>query len=168
MILVAQQIDAARLAGFVTGLICFLVVYLLISAVIGAIILRIACWLYNKFAGGPKTRESVPSPTFGRAITICLTIALVALGTSFIIGLIVGGAGAALGQNIRSIQAAAQLISLPLTFLISIGILQTMLPTSFSRAALVALLNTAIGIIIFLLVATPLVIAIMTIRRSIP
>ncbi len=148
MMVLAQQPDPARLAGMLVGMACGLGVALVIGTLIGAVVLRAACWLYNSFAGGAKSREAVPQPAFGKAMGIAFVAMLVNLGTSFVVGLIVGGGAAALGRDMSSAQTTAQLVAVPVSFFVLAGMISGMLPTSFGRAALVALLYLAIAIII--------------------
>jgi hypothetical protein len=68
----------------VVGLIA--VVALAIGTVIGAVILRTACWLYNKAAGG----EAVPEPSFAKAMLIAFLTAVV---VSLLAAVVTFGAG---------------------------------------------------------------------------
>jgi hypothetical protein len=96
-------------------------------AVLGAVILRAACALYNKMAGGAGSPSAVPKPEWGRAILITFVTAIVNFGAGLLLGF--GG-----GEMLNI------LIAVPAAFLVMAGMLTAMLPTSFPRALLVTLL----------------------------
>ncbi len=168
MMLLAQQPDPARLAQVLAGLLCVLGVALVIGTLIGAVVLRTACWLYNLFVGGAKSRDAVPMPDFGKAMGIAFVAALVNMGTSFVVGLVVGGGMAAMGKDLGAAQSVAQLVAVPVSFLVLAGMISGMLPTSFGRAALVALLYLAIAIIITVVILVMMVIVFAAIGAGLP
>ncbi len=102
-----------------------------------AAILRVSCWLFNKFAGGPGSPGSVPQPNFGKACVIALVAWIVQGVASFGVGLAVGPGGAAAGAN----HIIAMLVSVPIAFIVFAALVSTMLPTTFGRAFGVALCN---------------------------
>jgi hypothetical protein len=136
-------------AAVIAGMLCGL----LIGTLIGAVILRAACWLYNKMAGGPKSPSAVPEPEFGRAMLIVFVTAIVQMGVGFVLGLVIGGGAAATGQaDNPSMRLLPSLIGLPLGFLVMAGMLTAMLPTTFPRALLVALLEYFVIIVIAVII----------------
>ncbi len=182
---------------------------MLIGCLIGAVILRAACWFYNKMAGSPspplRPREfgddyeppaglgkgagpgiqevpdqgyhpsiedirkpeyesfvspsGVPEPTFGQAFAIVLVAYLINLVISVAINFALAGAaggpamvqGPRLGGGIPSTSLLSSLILLPISVLVQGGIISAMLPTSFGKGLLVALICVAIGIVIALI-----------------
>ena len=149
LVLLAQGQQAARAAGTIAGFLCAMGTFLVIGTLIGAVILRTACWLYNTFVGGRKTSRSVPEPDFGKAMGIAFVTWLVNVGVSFAIGFVVGGTAAAMGQARSNAPVAiAQLISIPPSLLVLAGLITAMLPTTFGRALLVALIYVAISLMI--------------------
>jgi hypothetical protein len=122
------------------GLLCGLVIGVAIGTLIGAVILRAACWLYNKIAGGPNSASAVPEPDFGKAILICFVTALVNSGIQLVLGLVASQMG-----------AATNLISLPISFIVMAAMLTSMLPTTFGRGLLVALLEFVVIIVVCLI-----------------
>jgi hypothetical protein len=136
---------------------------LLIGTVIGAVILRAACWLFNSMAGGDERRGGVPEPEFGRAMLITFVTFLVQTGVQMVIGFVTG-AGAAAAEQAKPgaggpAQLMASLIALPVGFLVMAGMLTAMLPTSFPKALLVALLEYVIIIIIAAIIIGGLILA---------
>jgi hypothetical protein len=129
-------------------MLCAMIVGLTIGTLIGAVILRAACWLYNSMVGGPKSPSAVPEPTMGRAMGIVFVTLLVNFAVSFGVGLVVGGGAAAAGGDTQMAGIIAQLVSIPISFLVMAGMLTALLPTTFPRALLVALLEFAISIVI--------------------
>jgi hypothetical protein len=138
MLVLAQQ-ESAQIAG----LLCGLVMALVMGTLIGAIILRAAIWAFNKLAG---TDAAVPEPTFGKAM-------LVAFVTSFVNNIAGIGLGFVLGASLRAaglegiqLQAVVQAIAMPFGILVAGGMLSVLLPTTFMRGILVALIMMAIAI----------------------
>jgi hypothetical protein len=151
-----MQGGQGQVGGMIGGLLCVLLVGLPIGALISAVILRAACSFFNKLAGPDR---AVPEPGFGKAMGIAVVCLLVNLVASVAIGLIVGAGGGVAQAGKGATQLIANLVSIPVSFLVMGGILTAMLPTSFQRGVLVALIHTAIaiaigiviGIIVFIL-----------------
>ncbi len=162
MILMAQQVDAARLGGFLVGMLCTLSVILVVGTLVGGLLLMFACGLYNKFAGGRKSRDAVPEPTIGKAMGIVLVAALANMAVGFVIALVVVGGAAATGRNPNSAAVLVQLLSAPVGILALTAMIAAMLPTSLGRAALVALLHAAIGVLIVATIGILVLVSIMT------
>jgi len=143
MWLLAQFPQNAPNAGaFIGGMVCGLIIGVAIGTLIGAVILRAACWLYNKLVGGADSPSAVPEPDFNKAVIICFVAALVQFGLGMVLGL--AGVAAQLGPTM------VNCISVPLSFLVTAAMLSAMLPTTFPRALLVALLQFVVIIVIVL------------------
>jgi hypothetical protein len=142
-------------AGALLGGICIaLVVGLLIGTLIGGIILRAACSLYNKMAGGDKITYGVPEPTFGKAMGIALVILVVQILINFTINLVVGAgaqAAGASGTAAAGFNLLGLLGSLLIGILVMSGLLTALLPTNFGRAILVTLLYQVIFIVVVII-----------------
>ena len=144
--LLGQVRPGAPEAGAVLGgMLCGLVVGVAIGTLVGAIILRCACWLYNKMVGGPGSEASVPDPSFGQAMAIAFVTMLVQFG----LGLVLGIAGLAAQMP----PGAVNLISIPLSYLASAAMITAMLPTTFPKGLLVALLYIVICIVLAVVIA---------------
>lgn len=113
-----------------------------IALVVGAIILRAGCWLFNKMAGGEGSPGSVPGPGFGKAILVVLVTGIVQVVAAFVLGSILAGRGLAM----------INLISLPLSFLVSAGMISALLPTSFVKGLGVAVCEYIMMIVVFAIV----------------
>jgi hypothetical protein len=73
---------------------------LFIGTLIDAVILRAACALFNKMAGGGPSKGGVPEPEMGRAMLITFV--------TFLVHLVVGAAGGiALGVGAQVAPQAA-------------------------------------------------------------
>ncbi len=118
MMLLAQQPHAARIAGFLAGVVLCLGITLIVGTLVGAVILRSACMLYNSFVGGSKTRRAVPLPDFSRAMGIVFLSIVAYIGASVVVGLAIGGSVGMLGKDVRIAQGIAQLVILPLGFFV--------------------------------------------------
>jgi hypothetical protein len=127
-----------------------LAVLVAIGTVTGAIILRAGCWLYNKLAGGAGSGNSVAEPDFGKAMLICFVTSLVQCGVGVVAGIAGAGFAAQMGPT------AVNLITLPLSFLTMAAMLSAMLPTTFVRGLLVALLQLVVCLIIAAVFLLPL------------
>ncbi len=150
--LLAQQVDAARAAGAVVGFLCGLSVVLLIGTLVGAAILMGACKLFNTMVRKPASRNGVPMPNVGKAMGIIFATMLVNVILSLIIGFAIGVGAAAMGGNDRMASVSIQLISNSLSYFLLTGMLTAILPAPLGRAALVALLYYAMGIIIVVMI----------------
>jgi hypothetical protein len=124
---------------FEAGAICGFVMFIALGALIGAVFLRAAIALYNKLAGGPQSASSVPEPAFGKAIGINLVAMLIDVALGFLIRLIAGPGTMSADPDSQGFNLGAQLISLPVSLLVTAALLSAMLPTSFGRAILVTL-----------------------------
>lgn len=154
--LIAQGPDAGAAGAVLVGALCGLVVGVALGTLIGAVILRASCSFFNRL--GASSGSSVPEPSFGQAMLITFVTTVVNFAASFVVGMMVGVGGAAAaargGQAAATgINLLAQAISLPITFLILAGMMAAMLPTSFGKACLVALIYIAIVIVIVVIIA---------------
>jgi hypothetical protein len=133
--------DAGRLGVFV----CFMVVGIAIGTLIGAILLRAACALYNRLAGGKNSPSSVPEPELGKAMGIALVTAIVNAVIGYLLEFAIGvGAAAAMADQgntiiLRNMVILAYLLSFPVSLLVMAGMNALMLPTTFGRGILVTL-----------------------------
>lgn len=134
------------------GVLCAMMFVLLLGTVVGAVILRAAVSLCNKFLGADDSDGGVPEPSFGKAIGITFVTTLVNFVAGFMIGLVIGGAAAVGGADPQAGGIVAQLVSLPVGFLVMAGMLTLMLPTTFGRALLVALCHFLIVIVIVVVI----------------
>ncbi len=125
--------------------IVFFLVGFFIVLVVGAIILRAGCWLFNKMAGGEGSPGSVPGPGFGKAILVVLVTLIVQVVAGIVLGAI-GSLRADMGP------AMINLISLPLSFLVSAGMISALLPTSFVKGLGVAVCEYIMMIVVFAIV----------------
>ena len=115
-----------------------------IALLVGAIILRAACWLFNKMAGGEGSPGSVPSPGFGKAMLMVLVIGIIQVVAGIVMGILLVNAGMGI--------VMLQLVSTPISFLVAAGMISALLPTSFSRGLGVALCQFIISILIIVFV----------------
>ncbi len=125
-----------------------IVVGLLVGLAIGAVILRAAVSLYNRMSGGANSRNAVPSPSFGKAMGIVFLSGLVNMVLNFIAGFGIGILGVVTSADPERVKLVATLISLPIGFLVTAGMLRALLPTSFGRAVLVTLCQYLILIVV--------------------
>ena len=124
--------------------IVFLVIGLLIGLAIAAVILRAACALFNKMAGGAGSPGSVPSPGFGKAMLMVLVIGIIQVVAGIVLGV--------MGVTANMTPIMANLISTPISFLVSAGMISALLPTSFGKGLGVALCQFIIMILILVAV----------------
>jgi hypothetical protein len=132
----------------IAGVLIVFIVFFAIGVAIGAIILRAAVSMYNRFAG---PTSQVPEPDLGRAMLIVFVTFLVNLLAGFAVG-VVFGLGAA-GHPDQNTKIIANFASLPVSFLVMAGMLSSMLPTTFGRAALVTICQYVISLLIGLVIA---------------
>jgi hypothetical protein len=130
---------AVAIVGVLIGLTCGL----LIGTLVGAVILRAACSAFNKLS---QPQNHVPEPELSKAMLISFVTTVANWILSFIIGRIVGDALEADVMPPLQIQVIALLINLPTSTFVMAGINSLMLPTTFGRGLLVALLYIAIAI----------------------
>jgi hypothetical protein len=128
---------------------CGLVIFLPIAALITAVMVRAACSFFNKLAGADR---AVPEPSFPKALGIAVVGMVTNVVVSTLLGLVLGVAGHAAQLNAGPTELIANLISIPVSFFVLGGILTVMLPTSFQRGLLVALIYCGIAIAIGLIV----------------
>lgn len=152
MMLLAQQVDAARAAGALVGFLCGLSVILVIGTLIGAGILIGSCKLFNTMVRKPASRNGVPMPEIGKAMGIIFATTLLNVVLAIVIGVAAGVGATAMGGGNRMTSVIVQLISNSLSFFLLTGMLTALLPAPIGRAALVALLYYAISIIIVVLI----------------
>jgi hypothetical protein len=128
-------------------LLCALVFGATVGTLVCALCLRVAIRLYNRLAGGASSPSSVPEPTLGKAmwITFAIFVAQVIVGM-LVIGP-VGGDGA-MTAGARGSDVVTQVISIPVSFLIAVGILSAKLPTTFGRAILVSLCDMLVSLLV--------------------
>jgi hypothetical protein len=99
---------------------------------------------------GIRRAVGVPEPELLKAMGIVLAIGVANFVANFCIGLALGGAAAPLGQlgggrGVDPMAALlANLVTIPIDFLIQAALLSAMLPTSFGKAALVSLIQILI------------------------
>jgi hypothetical protein len=125
-------------------LICALAIGLAVGTLLGAVFLRVgvalcnkAIALNNKMAGVASSLGSVPEPAFGKAMWITFEISMLQMVAGFLIFGVFPGDGT--GARGRIVDVAAQLLLVPVGFLITVGVLSAKLPTTFGRAILVTL-----------------------------
>ncbi len=137
-------------AGLLVGVICVFLIAVPIGALIAAVILRAACSIFNKLAGPEK---AVPEPGFGKALGIAAATLVVNVLVGIVIGVVFGAGAVAAGASPAQTQILVNLISMPAGFLVMSGMLTAMLPTSFGRSLLIALIAYAVMIAIGVVVA---------------
>lgn len=93
--------------------------------------------------------EPIPMPSLLRGMGIVLLNTLFGGAVGFIIGGAIGAvAQPANPQDVQKLQLVVQAITAPFGFLIYCAVLSSMLPTTFARAALVALMHYLIVVLI--------------------
>ena len=140
-------------------MLCALAIGLAVGTLLGAVFLRWAVALYNKIAllnnmmaGGDLSRSSVPYPAFGKAMWITFETSVFQLIAGLLIFGLFRGDGA--GTRGRVVDGVAQLLFVPVSFLITVGVSSAKLPTTFGRAILVTLCDMLlVGLVVGLLVA---------------
>jgi hypothetical protein len=129
------------------GLLCALAIGVAVGTLIGAVCLRAAVALYNQLAGGASSPRSVPEPALGKAmwITFAIFVAQIIVGSLISLG---AGPEATTAARAPERVVVAQLISVPVNFLIAAGILSAKLPTTFGRAILVTLCDLLVSLVV--------------------
>jgi hypothetical protein len=126
--------------GGALGLVlCSLAFGVVLGTLIGGVILRAACALYNKLAGGKRSPTSVPEPLLGKAMGITFVTTLVNAIAGVTIGILIGAGGVAAGADQRWTAAMVQLLAFPVSLLVMAGMNAALLPTTVARGLLVAL-----------------------------
>ncbi|REJ95072.1 MAG: hypothetical protein DWQ29_02285 [Planctomycetota bacterium] len=126
-----------------------LVFAVLLGTAIGAVILRAACSIFNKFA---EPQNHVPEPSFGYAMLIAFVTTVVNSIVGFGVGLVIGVGLANSGMTEQQVALVAQVISLPFSILVMAVMNMLMLPTTFARGLLVALLYLAVAIAVAIVI----------------
>lgn len=149
---------AQQPAELIGALVCLGVIFLPVLCLVGSIVLRAAVSWYNRFAGTTTNPSPVPMPTLGRGMGIILVTTVAHIAAVFVSRLIVGIDLLPRRDDQQAVGWLTQLVSLPVSVLVLAGMLKVTLPTTFSRAILVALLHVLIiflitGAIIAFLVA---------------
>ncbi len=123
---------------------CGVGVSLFIGTLIGGAILMGSCKLFNVMVYKPVSRNGVPVPEMDQAMGIVFAAILVSIATVFGIRV---AFGASLLEGTTNLNNITQPISIAVNYCVVTGLLAAMLPTSPGRAALVALLYSAIGLV---------------------
>jgi hypothetical protein len=137
--------------GLLGGSLIALVVIFVVSLLVGAGILMGACAVYNNLIAR-SSRRRVPDPTFGGALLLTflhvLLLSVVAFAFSCVFGIVAG--------NMQLNQRAAVLVQLfgglfylPLYYFTLVALLKAMLPTTLTRALIVAGVAFAIGFVLY-------------------
>ena len=144
--------------GAIAGLLLLfaLVVGLVIGTLVGAVFLRAAVALYNLFAkiNDTMAREAslpglVPMPAFGKAMWISFETSVFQMVAGLLIfGLFSGGGAAASEARRQVVDAVAQFLFVPISFLITVAVLSAKLPTTFGRAILVTLCDMVLVLLV--------------------
>lgn len=119
---------------------------LVVGTIAGAFVLRPVCGLYNRL----KPRAPVPEPGFPRALAIVFSAGLLRLSLDALVPLLADG------LNVREDEATriANIGPLPLLSIPVLGlVLRGLLPTTFLRGIMVALLFGLVWIVVGLIVA---------------
>ena len=138
--------DGAALGVLLCAL---LIVVVAIGTLIGAVFLRAAIAVYNLQAGGASSPSSVPMPAFRKAmwITFDTSVAHLVAGL-LILGLFPGDGAAAPGTRGPQVDVAAQLLFVPVSFFIAVGVLCAKVPTTFVRAILITLFDMLLVVLV--------------------
>ena len=134
----------AQAGTALAGVFFILAIVLVFGTVVGAMILRAACSLFNKFAGGRDAQGAVPDPSFGRAVGISFVATLIQMVIAFVLSLATRAGG--IGDMVT--PAILRLAFLPLSICVLASITTAVLPTSFGKGMLIALIHWAIGAVI--------------------
>jgi hypothetical protein len=130
---------------FLTGLLIKFALTVTIGTVIGAIVLRAACWLYNKIAGDATDSASVREPSFGGAMAITFVTMLANFTTDLLLLFY--------GKAAEMSYLKVSLISASISFVVASVMIAALLPTTFGRAMAVVILQLLIGIAASVVVA---------------
>jgi hypothetical protein len=142
MCLFAQYHEIKPIIQFTPTLVWQLVIGGAIGTLIGAEILRAACWLYNKIARKRNSSRTVPEPDMGKAMLITFLRVLVNVGTWVI--LTIAEMSVQIGEY--GVIALTSLVG----FLIAATMISGILPTTYNRALLVALIHFAVEVVVAL------------------
>lgn len=141
--------QGAEAIGMLAGILCLVVFAVAFGLLVGAVIFRAACSIYNRLCQ-PENR--VPDPSFGKAMLIAFVSGVAQNIVGVVIGFAIGIASAGVGLDEDVASIAAGLVSIPFSLLISAAINAWLLPTTFGRGLMVALVQLAIVITVVLVV----------------
>jgi hypothetical protein len=135
-----------------------------IGAILGGLVFQLACFVYNKFAGGESAPAAVPQPEYGGAYKIVFISSAISSVMNFVIGFLIGviiilALGPEIGQarvNSAVVQVLMNLISIPIALFVMSGVARKALPTTYGRAILVTLLYMVLGVVIGAVIAAPI------------
>ena len=139
---------------------CGLGAVLLIGTLVGTAFLMGACKLFNTMVHKPVSKNGVQMPDLGKAVGIVFATIVLNVAITFAIGFALGAGTAVAGGNVETARITTQLASNFIGFFVMCGLLTAILPTSFGRAALVALLYYAFAIIIAVMILLVIVAAV--------
>jgi hypothetical protein len=123
-----------------------------VATLIDALFLRAAVALYNmvatlndRMAGDASFPSRVPQPTVGEAwwISFQISVARILVG-----GLIFGLFRDDENARGRIVDSVAQLLFVPISLLITVGVLSAKLPTTFVRAILITLFDILLVVLV--------------------
>ena len=129
-----------------------LAIALAVGTLIDALYLRAAVALYNKvatlndrMANDASLPSRVPQPTLGKAMWISFqaSMARIVVG-GLIFGLFRGDGN----ERGRAVDGIAQLLFVPISLLITVGVLSAKLPTTFVRAILITLFDILLVVLV--------------------
>jgi hypothetical protein len=137
-------------------LMCALASGLVVGTLLGAVFLRWAVALYNKIAllnnmmaGVDLSASSVPKPAFGKAMWITFETSVWQMVAGLLIfGLFRGDGTTVAEARGRVVDGVAQLLLVPVSLLIQVGVLSAKLPTTFGRAILLTLCDLLLVLLV--------------------
>ncbi|HEX5102791.1 MAG TPA: hypothetical protein VFV87_03220 [Pirellulaceae bacterium] len=115
-----------------------------IGLLLGAVILRAAVSLSNQIAPATSPAGKLEVPSFGKAFAIVFFTNLAICLVSFGAGLVLGTGGGAIGLSRTAVFSLAQVISLPLSFLVMSFMLSNQLKTTMARGMGISLCYLAV------------------------
>jgi len=132
-------------------LVALFLVVVIAGLTIGTALLYGAIDLFNRLAGKD---QHVPTPTFGRAFQIVVTVWLLNLLAGIGIGLVLAGVGGVEpgSDSARTISIIANVVAVPVDFLILAAMISSQLPTSFGRAIAITTLYCALAILVVIVI----------------
>ena len=152
--------QGAEAIGMLAGMICAFVFFAGLLLLIHAVILRAACSIFNRVC---QPENCVPGPSFGKAILIVFVTNVAQNIVSFGIGVVTGIVAAVVGFDEDVATIIAVVFSIPFVILIA-GVINTwLLPTTFVRGLLVALLHVAIVIAVGLVIGVVVVVVMLAV-----
>jgi hypothetical protein len=124
---------------------------------VGAACLRAAISIYDRLVGGVGSPRAVPVVAQEKAMGVLLVTAFLNTLVTLLIGLVKGVGVKAAAASVVSDDPTALLVALPTGLLILAGTLTAALPTRFSRALLVVLVDLLIAVVVGILFVAVLV-----------